>query len=141
MMARETNPAVTVRYKKIDGDALKDRIARIFTPRPWNGLVTAVRYGGKGSESTPYINPTLKAQLETCVQKNFKPYPSDRTGADDNGFPIERSRARKIYIFFLAKAKTSEDAQVILERGNYIRNNEGLQAMFDYYLGFKEARP
>ncbi|MDO8954135.1 MAG: hypothetical protein Q7V63_04730 [Gammaproteobacteria bacterium] len=102
--AREDNLAVLVRYRKISGAYLESRIASIHSPRPWNGIVTALRYGGKGSESTPYINPLFRHQLEKKVERDFKPFPSERIGADDNGFPVKQKEARKIFDFLTQKA-------------------------------------
>ncbi len=138
--AREENKNILIRYKKIAGQHLQNRVESIFSPRPWNGIVTAVRYGGKGSESVPYINPPLRPQLEASVSSTFQSYPSTRENADPNGFPIMKKEAEKIYNF-LVKKKTdgSERAKSYLKRLNEIQNIAGKEAAYNYLIGLKKA--
>lgn len=79
-MARAKNPAVEVRYKKISPEYLEERIATIFTPRPWMGIVTAVRDVGKKGGSEPWVNPAYEAQLGDMPweRDDFEGFPWDR---------------------------------------------------------------
>lgn len=129
--AREENSNVEVKYRKISGDALQGRVERIFSARPWNGLVTAVRRGGKNSESEPYINPLFREQLEKTVNEVFKRYPNEREAKfhDPNGFPFTRKEAQKIHAFFVKRKKEgSESAKSILKQANKIKYSEGPRA-------------
>jgi len=137
MKARERNPNVTIPYQKIDGDHLTDRIQRIFSPRPWNGFVAAVRRGGKGSESEPYTNPAVRAQLEAAVEKSFKSYPSDREGADQNGFPIQEKAAQKIWKFLNQKKQDSTYARLLVKLTNQTLAKEGKSAAYKFLIDKK----
>ncbi|MES2615122.1 MAG: hypothetical protein V4591_06895 [Bdellovibrionota bacterium] len=137
MQAKEQNPAVMIRYKKISGEHLQQRVDSVFSPKPWNGGVTALRYGGKGSESKPYINPALRKPLEPIVNKIFKCYPSEREGvADDaNGFPVKRQKAKKIFEFFKDRAQSgSKSAKNVLEESKKIKLEKGEMAAYDFLI-------
>lgn len=137
--AKEVNPGVYIRYRKIDGSHLQERIAAIFSPRPWNGLVTATRYGGKHSESNPYINPLFRTQLEEKVNSSFKPYPSDRAGADANGFPTDKLAAKKIYSFLDLRSKEgSVRAKACIAELKKIIDP---QAAYQYLINLKKEFP
>ncbi|MCR9192165.1 MAG: hypothetical protein NXI01_05830 [Gammaproteobacteria bacterium] len=136
--ARETNQQVLVRYKKISGAYLEDRIERIYSNRVWNGLVTALRYGGKNSESAPYINPVFREQLEYKVEKQFKKYPSDRKYADSNGFPTLKKQAKKLYDFLMEKEKNgSEYSGLVLKETKCIYEKEGEEAAYQFLIAQK----
>jgi hypothetical protein len=138
--ARETNPEVQIRYQKISGTELEQRVKAIYSEKPWNGIVTALRRGGKNSESEPYINPLFRAQLEEKV-KAFRRYPSGReaAGADKNGFPIIKKRAEKIHIFLLARKESGSNyAKSILEECDQIANTQGRQAAYKFLIQQKE---
>ncbi|EGC36873.1 expressed protein [Dictyostelium purpureum] len=142
-LAKEQNPGVFIRYKKISGEHLQKRIDKIFSPRPWNGIVTAMRYGGKNSESQPYINPPLRPQLENSVGKGFKYFPNVRNGADTdpNGFPIVKKKAEKIYSFLQEKDKNgSETAKKILEETKNTLKSKGPEAARNYLIAQKEVQ-
>lgn len=137
--AREDNPHVVIRYRKISGPHLAERIEAVFSPRPWNGIVTALRYGGVGSESAPYINPTFRPQLEERVARDFRPFPSDREGADENGFPIKQKQAKKIFNFLSERAEAgSKWATEKLAEANVIYEREGRgEAFYDFLIAAK----
>ncbi len=137
--AKEQNPDIRIKYKKISGKHLEERINAIFSPRPWNGFVTAFRYGGKNSESVPYINPTLRPQLEENVQKSFKRYPNDRESADSNGFPVIKKKAQKIYEFLLKKKdkNDSQFAKKILKEFSGIYKEQGSNPAYHFLLNIK----
>lgn len=137
--AKEAQPNVFIRYEKIEGDVLQQRVAAIFSPRSWNGVVTALRFGGKGSESEPYINPPLRSQLEKVVQEEFKRFPSDRQGADVNGFPSKRSQAKKIYKFLVKKKNEdgSKWAEEIIKKRKEILDTQGREAACNYLIDLK----
>lgn len=136
--AKEQNINVEIRYKKISGAHLQNRVDAIYSPRPWNGIVTALRFGGKGSESNPYINPAFKPQLEETVEKTFKKFPSDRHGADDNGFPITQKQAKKIGSFFNKKANNgSLFAAECLNEAKRISQEEGREAAYLFLINKK----
>lgn len=139
--AREQNQAVQIRYKKISGQHLQKRIDVIFSPRPWNGIVTAIRYGGKNSASTPYINPPLRDQLERKVNREFKSFPSDRSINDDpNGFPMKKKRAQKICSFFQVRAKKgSKPAKEVLHKARQICDTLGEEEMYNFFIRQKVA--
>lgn len=133
--AREVNPQVLVRYKKISGDYLNERIERIYTERAWNGLVTALRYGGKNSESEPYINPSFRKQLESKVDKQFKRFPNDRKYADSNGFPTVKKQARKLHDFLVEKVQEGSDfSRVILNEATRILKSNGENEAYEYLI-------
>lgn len=137
--AREVNPNVYIRYVKICDAALQERIVAIFSARPWNGIVTALRYGGKGSESKPYINPSLRPQLERDVSSNFKHYPNDRQNADANGFLIRKYRAKKIHSFLAIKAgEGSEFAKCVIEGFIQISQSKGIEDAYIFLIKIKE---
>lgn len=141
MMAREQNPLVTIRYTKIDGDYLEERIRRIFSARPWNGHVTAIRYGGKGSPSTPYIPPPLRPQLQESVDKSFKPYPNARVADSDdpNGFPVNKKQAQKIFDFLKQGARSSSYKRLVLKSAKKIKDTKGEEAMFQFLIDKKSS--
>jgi hypothetical protein len=66
-MAWARNHAVVMRYKKIGVQSLENRVGSIYTPRPWRGLVTSVRYEGFNSGSYPHSNPAYDDQLQDAV--------------------------------------------------------------------------
>lgn len=112
-----------IRYKKIEGPYLKDRIETIFCPRPWNGYVTAIRHGGKGSDSEPFICPPLEMQLGEAVEAGFRRFPKDRKHADLNGFMHNQAAAKKIYRFLTQKTQSgSKFAKRIIEEAESIAN-------------------
>lgn len=138
--AREENPEVVIRYKKISGAYLQQRIQAIFSPRPWKGFVTAIRFGGKGSESHPYVNPALRNQLDGKVQKEFKRFPSIRKEAadDSNGFPVLQQKAKKLYNFLKKRAKDGSTSSLkIVKEAERIGKLEGEDAAYNYLLGKK----
>ena len=136
--AREMNPDVRIRYKKISGAYLEGRVERIYSERAWNGLVTAVRYGGKNSEAEPYINPLFRAQLEQKVEKQFKRFPSERKYADANGFPTLKKQARKLHDFLMEKAQEgSEYSSAILNVTRRIYNQEGEEVAYQFLVAQK----
>lgn len=137
--ARESKPQIQIKYKKIDGEYLKGRIAAIYSPRAWNGLVTALRRDGKNSESTAYVNPGVRDQLADKVTKDFKPYPSNRVGADENGFPVASKKAKKIHAFL--QTRNSVRTQQILKQGNRIFRESGKEAAISFFAGVKANFP
>jgi hypothetical protein len=138
--AREINPSVNVRYRKISGEHLEER-KKVYSPRPWKGFVTAKRYDGKNSDAMPYVNPAVRSQIEEKVLKDFKFHPSDRKNADPNGFPVLRYRARKIQSFFSSrkKGKNSRSATLILGRLEAICRKEGADAGYNFLVGLKKG--
>lgn len=137
--AKEKNSKVFIRYKKISGLYLQQRVDAIFSPRSWNGLVTAARYGGKHSESIPYINPLVRKQLEEKVDVEFKRFPSDRKSADPNGFPNIKQKAKKIHSFFQEKAiNGSENAKKILKESERVFQSEGKKAAWMFLISQKK---
>jgi hypothetical protein len=137
--AKEINPTVYILYKKINGPYLQERIQAIFSSRPWNGIVTALRYAGKNSESVPYINPNYREQLETNTDKFFQRFPSSRSSSDPNGFPTQLKKAKKIYSFWLEKEGAgSKEAADIISRTKKIRNDEGQDAVCSFLIGLKK---
>ncbi len=135
--AREKNADVMIKYKKIDGDYLEQRIKEIFSPRPWNGFVTAIRHGGKGSASVAYINPAVRMQLEQAVEKNFKPYPSTRLDLfdDPNGFPQEKLHAKRIYTALIKdRANGLKYAATILKDAKQELDKNGEYAFYQYLI-------
>ncbi|MFA6037840.1 MAG: hypothetical protein WC748_06965 [Legionellales bacterium] len=134
MQARESNEQVFVRYKKINGAHLEKRIKNIFSPRPWNGLVTALREGGKNSISTAYIAPPLRPQLEDNVNKNFKKLPDERLKGsdDDNGFPMAQKKAEKIEKYLVPKAKEKHSiyAEQIIQETKNAGTQQGVYAAY-----------
>jgi hypothetical protein len=135
MRAKELNPKVYIRYKKISGEQLAKRVAAIYSERPWNGLVTAERWGGKNSESKPYINPVYRPQLEGNVSRDFKCFPSERKGTDSNGFPVERKKAKKLYRFFQEKARDGSNfASQIIKEAEVIAKSEGQDSAYRFLI-------
>ena len=135
MKAKELNPMVYVRYKKISGKRLAERAAAIHSDRPWNGLVTAERYGGKNSESRPYINPLYRSQLEEKVSRSFKFFPNDRKGADSNGFPLDCKQAEKIHNFLKKKRQDgSKLAADVLHKASAIFKSEGKESAYRFLI-------
>jgi len=129
MQASEENPDVYINYKKIEGDYLEERVEAIFSDRPYNGLVTAQRLGGKRSESRPYINPAYRDQLSNEVSKSFAQYPSQRDETyDANGFAMLRGRAKKISKFLTHRVeeRDSERSKQILKQTKNIAKKEGI---------------
>jgi hypothetical protein len=148
MMAREQNPTVLVRYRKISGAYLQKRIYddKIYSARPWNGFVTAIRYGGVNSPSEAYINPAVRKQLAEKVGKTFKSFPGDRklevTNAkdDENGFPIVQKQAQKIHNFLEGRAKKgSKRSAKVLKEAKKIGDTQGRYAVFDHLLKTKAS--
>lgn len=138
MQAKEKNSGVYIRYKKITGEYLQQRVKAVFSSRPWNGIVTALRYGGKGSEARPYIDPPFREQLQATVDKEFKFFPSGRDAADANGFPVAKKRAKKLYAFFSEKAGNgSSSAKIILDKAEEISKSQGKSAAYDFLIGQK----
>lgn len=138
--AREENPNVQVRYKKISGPYLQERVDAIYSPRPWNGIVTALRFGGKNSESEAYINPVFRDQLQGKVNRDFKPYPSARVENrdDSNGFPVEKKKAEKICSFFNERAKKGSTASnEIISEAKKIKNSQGMDMMVNFFTNKK----
>jgi hypothetical protein len=138
--AKEVNPNVSIRYNKIEGDRLQDRIDRIFSSRPWNGYVTAERYGGVNSESKPYINPAVRSQLENSVNNAFRCFPNQREDGDDNnGFPVRQKQAHKIFQFLVQKkAEGSQYARETLARMREISRNEGREPAYAFLINQKQ---
>jgi len=137
--AKEENPSILIRYKKIFGDELDERVRRIFSPRPWNGAVTAERFGGKNSSSTPYINPALRPQLEGSVSQDFKSFPNDRKDADGNGFPLTKKKASKIHAFLVQKAKGgSVFSKNKLREAKQVLDKEGEVACWNFLIRVKQ---
>lgn len=131
MMAKRDNEEVFIRYTKIEGKYLEERIKTIFCPRPWNGYVTAIRHGGKGSESEPFICPPLEIQLTEAVEKGFRRFPKDRKNADLNGFLPKLAAAKKIRNFLISKLRLSSPSQLakeIFEESEQIRKSDGVAA-------------
>lgn len=137
--AREQNADVYIRYRKISGDYLEERKKAVFSPRPYNGLVTAERRGGKNSESTPYINPLYRKQLEKKVEKSFQKYPSTRVGADPNGFSVDKKLAQKIMRFLRNKANNSKEARLLLVKAKKISIKQGKDAAYRFLITQKNA--
>lgn len=133
--AREQNSNVNIRYEKISGSYLEDRIKAIFSPRSWNGHVTAIRYGGKNSESIAYINPAYRAQLAETVNKGFVRWPAERQAAhaDANGFCINKAKAKKIYLFLCKKRdEGSKVAKKLIDEAMDINNKQGRDAFYEH---------
>jgi|GEM_PF-4626110 len=108
------NNKVELRYEKLSSHEV-EKALHIKDKRPFAGLVTAMRMGGKRSETMAIINPVYKDQLSENVFKVFKPYPSERNYdlVDENGFPksFERKldKAKKRFDML---AKRVEDLKV-----------------------------
>jgi len=140
MMAKKDNDAVLIQYKKIEGPYLKARIGAIFTPRPWNGYVTAIRHGGKGSDSEPFICPPLEIQLRDAVAAGFKCFPKDRTHADLNGFMHKQAAAKKIYKFLIRKKKSgSKFAKRVIEEAVAIATTSSRGEANQFLIGCRDS--
>ena len=140
MMAKKDNDAVLIQYKKIEGPYLKERIGAIFTPRPWNGYVTAIRHGGKWSDSEPFICPPLEIQLSDAVAAGFKCFPKDRTHADLNGFMPKQAAAKKIYKFLMGKKKLgSKFAKRVIEEAVAIATTSSRGEANQFLIGCRDS--
>ena len=84
-MARAKNDQVVINYKKI-GEAEKEkRVGSIWSPRPWMGIVTAVREHGRTGGSTPHVNPAYAKQLDELAKHFWTP-------SSHEGFPEEQPK-------------------------------------------------
>jgi hypothetical protein len=140
MMAKAENEKVLIRYKKIEGDYLNKRIEMILNARPWNGLVTAIRFGGKDSESKPFICPPFQDQLNEKVTNEFRGFPSQRKNADSNGFLLKMSAAKKIRLFLTNKMKRgSKTAENLLNTAKSISEELGPAEKNKYLINLKNG--
>ena len=139
--AHKVSPVeIGIHNKKIEGPYLKERIGAIFTPRPWNGYVTAIRHGGKGSDSEPFICPPLEIQLSDAVAAGFKCFPKDRTHADLNGFMPKQSAAKKIYTFLMGKKKSgSKFAKRVIEEAVAIATTSSRGEANQFLIGCRDS--
>jgi hypothetical protein len=138
MMAKAENEKVLIRYKKIKGDYLEERIQTILNSRPWNGLVTAIRFGGKNSATKPFICPPFQDQLNDKVINEFRGFPSQRKNSDSNGFLLKKAAAKKIKAFLINKMeKGSKTAINLLNTAESISHELGFSEKNKYFIKLK----
>ena len=106
--------------------------------RPWNGLVTAIRFGGKNSASKPFICPPFQDQLNDKVINEFRGFPSQRKNSDSNGFLLKKLAAKKIKAFLINKMeKGSKTATNLLNTAESISHELGFSEKNKYFIKLK----